>query len=113
MADPEKDLEQRLKDLQAHVDRVQQAQQEIEGAISEQDHQKRRVNDRLERGEGGAELEGERDRLASSQAENEHDRDSNSRQLEQLRREREELERRLRDLKANTASGRSGGGGGA
>jgi chromosome segregation ATPase len=105
MVEQDKDLEQRLRDLQAHVDRVQQAQREVENAISEQDHQMRRVSDRLERGEGTAALEGECDRLRESQAVNRREHEDHGRQLEQLRAEREELERRLQELKANAATG--------
>ena len=109
MADQHKDIEQRLQDLQAHVERVQRAQQEIEGTLSEQDHQLRRVNDSLERGERSDALEGERDRLTQNQESDRRDQASNSEQLEQLRKEREDLERRLQELRGNTAAGTSSG----
>ena len=63
MAEQEKDLEQRLKDLQAHVDRVQDAQRELEEAVSDMDHQSRRLGDRIERGDRSDGLERERQRL--------------------------------------------------
>ncbi len=100
MAEEKKDLEQRLKDLQAHVDRVQEAQQELEEAVSDMDHQSRRLGDRIERGDRDQGLEREQQRLHSGIAANRRDQQSNADQLEQLRREREDLERRLQELKA-------------
>ncbi len=105
MAEPEKDLEQRLNDLQAHVDRVQQAQRELEEAVSDMDHRSRRLGDRIERGDRSDGLEREQERLRSGIDANRRDQQSNSEQLEQLRREREELERRLQELKANSTRG--------
>lgn len=104
MAEQEKDLEQRLKDLQAHVDRVQEAQRELEEAVSDMDHQSRRLGDRIERGDRTDGLEREQQRLRSGIEANRRDQQSNSDQLEQLRRERQELERRLQELKAGSNS---------
>ena len=101
MAEQEKDLEQRLNDLQAHVDRVQQAQRELEEAVSDMDHRSRRLGDRIERGDRSDGLEREQERLRSGIAANRRDQQSNSEQLEQLRRERQELERRLHELKSS------------
>ncbi len=102
MAEQEKDLEQRLRDLQTHVDRVQEAQRELEEAVADMDHQSRRLGDRIERGDRSDGLERERQRLRSGMEANRRDQQSNSEQLEQLRREREELERRLQKLKASS-----------
>lgn len=102
MPDQEKDLEQRLRDLQAHVDRVQEAQRELEEAVSDMDHQSRRLGDRIERGDRTDGLERGQERLRSGIETNRREQQSNSDQLEQLRREREELERRLQELKASS-----------
>lgn len=102
MAEAKKDLEQRLRDLQAHVDRVQQAQRELEEAVSDMDHQSRRLGDRIERGDRTDGLEREQQRLRSGIEANRRDQQSNSRELERLRREREEIEQRLREIKASS-----------
>lgn len=102
MTQEKMDLEQRLKDLQAHVDRVQEAQRELEEAVADMDHQSRRLGDRIERGDRTEGLEREQQRLRSGIEANRRDQQSNSDQLEQLRREREELERRLQELKAGS-----------
>lgn len=102
MAEEKKDLEQRLRDLQAHVDRVQEAQRELQAAVSDMNHQSRRLGDRIERGDRTAGLEREQERLKAGFEANRRDQESNSDQLEKLRREREELERRLRELKASS-----------
>jgi len=102
MAEDDKDLEQRLRDLQAHVDRVQAAQKELEKAVSDMDHQSRRLGDRIERGDRSDGIEREQQRLRAGIDVNQRDQQSNSEQLEQLRREREELEQRLSELKARS-----------
>jgi chromosome segregation ATPase len=102
MAENGKDLEQRLRDLQAHVDRVQAAQKELEKAVSDMDHQSRRLGDRIERGDRSDGIEREQQRLRAGIDVNQRDQQSNSEQLEQLRREREELEQRLSELKARS-----------
>ena len=102
MAEDDNDLEQRLRDLQAHVDRVQAAQKELENAVSDMDHQSRRLGDRIERGDRSDRIEQEQQRLRSGIDANRRDQQSNSEQLEQLRREREDPERRLCELKAGS-----------
>jgi chromosome segregation ATPase len=104
MVEREKDLEQRLRDLQAHVDRAQEAQRELETAVTDMNHQSRRLGDRIERGDRTDGIEQERQRLRAGIEANRRDQQSNSEQLEQLRREREELEQRLRELKENGKS---------